>query len=136
MNKPAIQGTWMIAFGKDFGGMCQGDDKTGQKGPNTMFVMNPANIPNIPKNQAVTYVNVVINHCPPKEVPNCIRITADSNLINYPGELTTRTVDITMSKLYWNSSLSMQKAKYMCLDIKFVYLSAPLDRYKYMCIPI
>ncbi len=32
--------------------------------------------------------------------------------------------------------LSTQKAKYMCLDIKFFYLSVPLNQYKYMCIPL
>jgi hypothetical protein len=44
--------------------------------------------------------------------------------------------DIKMSKLHWNSMLSTQKAKYMCLDLKNVYLSAPLDQYKYMRIPL
>ncbi len=101
-----------------------------------MFVMNPANIPNIPTNQTVTYANVVVNHPPPKEDPNQIRITVGGNLINYPGELTTRTADITTSKLHWNSVLSMQNAKYMCLEIKIFYLLAPLNRYKYMRIQI
>jgi hypothetical protein len=32
MKDPATQETWMTAFGKDFGGMCQGNDKTGKKG--------------------------------------------------------------------------------------------------------
>ncbi len=50
MNNPATQETWVTAFGKDFGSMFQGDDKTGQKGTNAMFIMNPAGIPNIPKN--------------------------------------------------------------------------------------
>jgi hypothetical protein len=36
----------------------------------------------------------------------------------------------------WNSVLSTEGAKYMCLDIKNFYLSAPLDRYKYMKIPL
>jgi hypothetical protein len=40
------------------------------------------------------------------------------------------------SKLYWNSVLSTRQAKYMCLDLKNFYLSAPLDRYEYMRIPI
>jgi hypothetical protein len=30
----------MTAFGKDFGGMSQGDNKTGQVGTNAMFVMD------------------------------------------------------------------------------------------------
>ena len=30
MNDPHTAEVWMTAFGKDFGGMSQGDDKTGQ----------------------------------------------------------------------------------------------------------
>ncbi len=40
MNDPATAKVWQTAFGKEFGGMAQGDKKTGQKGTNTMFVMN------------------------------------------------------------------------------------------------
>jgi hypothetical protein len=101
-----------------------------------MFVMDPTDIPNIPADRTVTYANVVVDYRPQKEDPNRIRITAGGNLINYPGELTTRTADITTSKLHWNSVLSTQKAKYMCLDLKNFYLSAPLDRYEYMRIPL
>jgi hypothetical protein len=39
MNDPATAEMWQTAFGKDFGGMLQGNNKTGQKGMNTMFVM-------------------------------------------------------------------------------------------------
>ena len=39
MNSPATMETWHTAFGKDFGGMAQGDNKTGQKGTNAIFVM-------------------------------------------------------------------------------------------------
>jgi hypothetical protein len=31
MHDPAIAETWQTAFEKDFGGMAQGDNKTGQK---------------------------------------------------------------------------------------------------------
>jgi hypothetical protein len=40
----------MTAFRKDFGGMSQGDDKTGTKGTDAMFIINPKDVPNIPKN--------------------------------------------------------------------------------------
>jgi hypothetical protein len=60
LNNPATQETWMTAFGKDFGRMYQGDNKTGQKGTDDMFVMTPANIPNIPADQTVTYINMVV----------------------------------------------------------------------------
>ncbi len=135
MNNPATADTWMMAIGKDFGGMSQGDNKTGQPGTNAMFVMLPSNIPNIPKDRVVTYARVVVDHRPQKADPNRIQITAGGNLISYPGELTTRTADITTAKLLWNSVLSMPGAKYMCLDIKNFYLSASLNQFKYMQIP-
>ena len=100
-----------------------------------MFVMSPQDIPNIPKDCVVTYARVVVNHRPQKTDPNCIRITAGGNLINYPGKLTTRTADITTSKLHWNSIFSTPGTKYMCLNKNNFYLLAPLDRYKYMRIP-
>jgi hypothetical protein len=136
MKDPITQETWMMAFGKDFGGMSQGDNKTGQVGTNAMFIMDQKDIPNIPVDRTVTYANVVVDYRPQKEDPHCIRIMAGGNLIKYPGKLTTRTADITTSKLHWNSVLSTQKAKYMCLDLNFFYLSVPLDRYEYMRIPL
>ncbi len=39
MNDPATAEVWQTAFGIDFGGMAQGDRKTGQKGTNSVFVM-------------------------------------------------------------------------------------------------
>jgi hypothetical protein len=46
------------------------------------------------------------------------------------------TADLTTSKLMWNIVLSTDGAKYMCLDIKNFYLSAPLDWLEYMKMPI
>ncbi len=36
MNDPATAEVWQTAFGKDFGGMAQGDLKTGQKGTDSV----------------------------------------------------------------------------------------------------
>jgi hypothetical protein len=123
MNDPATAEVWMMAFGKDFGGMSQGDNKMGQKGTNAMFIMLPSDVPNIPKDRVITYARVVIDHHPQKADPNRIRITAGGNLINYPGKLTTRMADIMTAKLLWNSLLSMPRTKYMTLNIKnFTFL--------------
>ncbi len=127
MKDPATQDTWMTAFGKDFGGMNQRDNKTGQVGTNAMFVMDPKDIPNIPADRTVTYANVVVDFRPQKEDPHRMRVMAGGNLINYPGELTMQMAGITMSKLHWNSMLSTQKEKYMSLNLKKFYLSASLD---------
>ncbi len=39
MHNPDTLEVWQIAFGKDFRGMAQGFNKTGQKGLNSIFVM-------------------------------------------------------------------------------------------------
>ncbi len=84
----------------------------------------------------VTYARMVVDFCPQKADPHHIRITVGGNLINYPGELSTWTVDLATSKLMWNSVLSTEGGRYMCLDIENFYLTAPLDCYEYMKIPL
>jgi hypothetical protein len=117
--------------------MAQGNKKTGQKGTKSIFVMTHNVIEKIPKNETVTYAHVVVDFHPQKVDPHCIRIMARGNLINYPGELSMQTADLTTSKLMWTSILSTADAKYMCLlDIKNFYLAAPLDRFEYMKMPI
>ncbi len=44
MNDPTTAEGWQTAFGKDFGGMAQGDNRTGQKGMDAMFVMTHEDI--------------------------------------------------------------------------------------------
>ncbi len=54
----------MTAFGKEFGGMAQGDNKTGQRGTNLIFVMNHIEIALIPGDRVVTYAGIVVDHRP------------------------------------------------------------------------
>ena len=54
MNDPVTAETWQTAFGKDFGGMCQGDNKTGTVGTNAMFVMTLEDVNNMPPRQIRT----------------------------------------------------------------------------------
>ena len=78
-----------------------------------------------------TYARIVVVHRPQKEDPTQIRIAVGGNLITYKGSMATRTADLTTSKLLWNSVLSTEGAKYMCIDIKNFYLMAALDYYEY-----
>ncbi len=133
MNNPTTAEMWQTAFGKDFSGMAQGEDrKTGQKGTNSIFVMTYNEISHIPKSQTVTYAHIVVDYCPQKADPHQICIIAGGNLINYPSELSTRTANLITSKIMWISILSTKDAKYLCLNIKNFYLSTLLDQYKYM----
>jgi hypothetical protein len=78
----------------------------------------------------------VIDYRPQKEDPNCTQITVGGNLIKYKGDVSTRTADLTTLKMLWNSVLSTDGAKYMCFDIKNFYLTAALNYFEYMKMPI
>ena len=116
--------------------MAQGDNKTGQKGTNAIFVTNYDDITKILKaGKKFTYANLMVDHRPQKEDPNRIRITAGGNLIDNTRELSVPTANIDTAKLHWNSVVSTALAKYMCINIKSFYLSAALEYYEYMKIP-
>eukprot|EP00970_Alexandrium_tamarense_P017799 scaffold11398_cov137-Alexandrium_tamarense.AAC.1 len=136
MKDPATAEIWTKAFGKEIGSLAQGDDLTGTKGTDTIVFLDRIGIKNIPKDRVITYARIVVDYRPQKEDPNRVRITAGGNLINYPGELTTRTADLTTAKLMWNSVISTDNARYACYDVKNFYLGTPLDRYEYMRIPL
>jgi hypothetical protein len=137
MQDPVTAEVWQTAFGKDFGGMAQGNNKMGQKGTNAMFVMTHDEIAHAyQENKFFTFANPVMEYCPQKDDPNQIRIKAMGNLITYNGDLSVRTADINMAKLHWNSVMSTPDAKYMCLDIKKIYHTAALEYYKYMKMPL
>jgi hypothetical protein len=100
MNDPETAKVWQTAFGKDFGRMAQGDNKTGQKGTNSVFVMTHNELA-IAKaaGHKWTYARIVVNYRPQKEDPNRIRIAVGGNLITYRGNTSTWTADLTTSKL-------------------------------------
>ena len=52
------------------------------------------------------------------------------NLLDYPGELTTQTANLTTTKVMWNSVISTPDARYMCADVKKFYLCTPLEQYE------
>jgi hypothetical protein len=136
MNNPETAEVWQTAFGKDFGGMAQGNDKTGQKGMNSIFVMTHKEIATAKKEGKMWMcARIVIDYRPPKKDPNRVGITVGSNLIKYKGDVLMRTTDLTTSKMLWNSVLSTDRAQYMCLDIKKFYLTMALDYFEYMKMP-
>jgi hypothetical protein len=67
MNDPETAETWQTAFEKDFGVMAQGDNKTGQKGTNAIFVMTHDEIAQVVwAGKKFTYANPVVDHQPQK----------------------------------------------------------------------
>ena len=73
---PATQAVWTTAFGKEWGNLTQGDNKTRTKGTDSLIVLNHEEIRNIPTDRTVTYANIVVDCRPQKEDPNRVCITA------------------------------------------------------------
>eukprot|EP00978_Attheya_sp_CCMP212_P042514 scaffold260353_cov22-Attheya_sp.AAC.2 len=59
-----------MAFGKEWGGLAQGDNKTGAKGTGTFNLLRPDQVKDIPKYRTVTYANIVVDYRAQKEDPN------------------------------------------------------------------
>ncbi len=102
-----------------------------------MYVMTHKDIRRVLEmKKKFTYGNPVVDYRPQKEDPHRIRITAGGNLITYESSPSVRTADLDTAKLHWNSVVSTVGAKYMCLDIKNFYLTAKLDSFEYMQMPL
>ena len=114
----------------ELGRLAQGYRDT--PGTNTICFITDDMIQNITVDRTITYTRVVVDYRPHKEDPNQVRINVGVNMMDYPKELTTRTSDITTTKIMWNSILSTPGAKYMCTDIKNMYLATPMECFKYM----
>jgi hypothetical protein len=69
MNNSVTTDTWQTAFGKDFGSMCQGDNKTRAKGTNAIFVMKSDKVDHMPAARLATYANIVVNYLPQRDDP-------------------------------------------------------------------
>ena len=134
IEDPLLRDTWSKAMCKELGRLCQGFGET--EGTDTMRFLDLEGIKNIPKDRVVTYARIVVDYRPQKKDPNRVRITAGGNLIQYPGELTTRTADLRTSKIMWNSTISTRGARYMTADAGNFYLATPMERKEYLRIPI
>jgi hypothetical protein len=89
----------------------------------------------VPKGKIVTYGRFIVDIRPNKSEVHRVCLTVGGNLVQYPGDVSTRSADLTTSKCLWNSTISTDGAKYMCLDVKNFHLGTPMDTFEYMRIP-
>jgi hypothetical protein len=122
-NKAAANDFWSLAQG--VGGRIEGSNTI-------LFIPRQA----VTKGEIVTYGRFVVDIRPNKTETHRFRLTVVGNLIQYPGDVSTRSADLTTSKCLWNSAISTEVTKYMCLDVKNFYLGTPMDSFEYMIIPI
>ena len=131
---PKYKPIWTRSFSNELGRLAQGVGGR-VEGTNTMFFIPKNKVPQ-DRFKDVTYGRIVVDYRPQKEEPHRTRLTVGGNLINYPGDVSTPTADITTAKLLINSTISTPGARYMCCDVKNFYLGTPLTRYEYIKIPL
>ena len=128
---PETKPAWTISSANEFGRLSQGIRDI--PGTNTIFFINQNDVPH---GRTCTYLRFVCLIRPQKEETNRTRITVGGNLIDYPGDKSTRTAGLTTVKCLINSIISKPKAKALALDLKNYYLNTDLDRSEYAKIHI
>jgi hypothetical protein len=80
----------------------------------------------VPADRKVTYGRIVATIRPQKSETHRVRLTVGGNLIDYPGNVSTPTADMTTAKILFNSVISTPDARFMCTDVKDFYLNTPM----------
>ena len=123
ITSPKLRPVWIKYFVNVILRIAQGvNDRV--EGTGTMiFILHD----NITENRRkyVTYGRIVVDYHPQKDDPHHTRITVGRNLIKHPEEVSTITTDLTTSKLLFNTTTSTSEARFMCCDIKNIYLGNP-----------
>ena len=90
----------------------------------------------LPKHKKATYLRVISNYRLSKADPYRVRWTVGGNKIEYTGNTSTPTADLTTAKLVFNSVVSTPNAEFATVDISDFYLFTDMDESEYMWIPI
>ena len=130
MKNPKYRQLYATSYSKELGCLAQGIPGK-VEGTNTIYFIDKAEIP-AERWKDVTYGRVVVAYRPKKSDPYQDQFTVGGNLIAYPGDCGTPTVDLLTVKLLLNSIISTLGANFMTIDIKDFYLNTPMARYEYM----
>jgi hypothetical protein len=134
LKSPKHCKAWTTSFANELGWLAQGVGGR-QQGTNTVYYIRHDQVPE-DRRKDVTYGRICVDYRPQKEEPNRTRLTVGGNLIDYPGDVSTPTADTTTAKMVINSTISTPNAKFMRADIKDFYLGTPMERFKYMRLPL
>ncbi len=129
---PQVRKRWSNAMCNELGRLAQGYKNQVQFTNCIHFIA----FSDIPPDKLPTYARIVAELRPQKEDPYRIRITAGGNLVFYPWDKSQPTADLPTVKLHINSTISTPGAKYMCLDIKNMYLQSTMPKPEYLGIPV
>jgi hypothetical protein len=129
LHDPKHKAIWSKAGANEFGRLAQG---VGRRidGTNTIFFIHKHEIPQ-DRLRDVTYIKFVSSIRMEKEDPHRIRATLGGNLIHYPDDVGTPTANLLLIKIFLNSIISTDVAKFATADLSNFYLMVPLKRPEY-----
>jgi hypothetical protein len=122
MKHPTYKDMWTKSFGTE---ICRLATMT-----ETIFFIKKSNIPEDRKKDE-TYARIVCVFHDGKKDKYRTHITMGRNLVNYPGDCGTPTVNLLTVKLLLNSIISTPNAKFMTLNLKNFYLMTPMKQCEY-----
>jgi hypothetical protein len=93
---------WNEAAANEFGQLAQGVGNHIDSS-NTIFCIQRQAVP---KGKIVTYGRFIVDIRPNKSEVKRVRLTVGGNLIQYQGDVSARSADLTTSKCLWNSTIS------------------------------
>jgi hypothetical protein len=132
LKDPRHRLIWSKSSANEFGRLTQGIRDI--PGTDTFHLI--AYSQQVPKGRITTYARFCCNIRPPKAEQEHKRITVGRDRIDYDGDVSTQTADLTTSKCLWNIVLSKRKqgsnARYACFDISNFYLNTPMEKPEYM----
>ncbi len=86
----------------------------------------------VPAHKRPTYRCICCSYQPQKEEKHCVRLTVGGNWMDYSGNKSTLTADLTMAKLLINSTISTPGAMFFGIDLANFYLTTPIPNPQYM----
>ena len=118
---------WERSFSNEIGRLFQGIRNL--KGTNTCFFISKSQVPS---DKRPTYGRIVCNFRPQKEEQHRTRLTVGGDQIDYPGNKSTPTADLTTVKLLLNSTISTPGAVFLGMDLANFYLNTTMPNPEYM----
>ena len=134
LAKCSIGPRWLLGMCKELGRLFQGFTNTqldhSVQGTNTChFIRGPEEIP---AGKKATYIKIVAELRPQKADPYRVRCTVGGNLIDFPGDKSTKVAELVTLKCLANNVVSTPGARAACIDLKDFYLNNDLPNHEYV----
>jgi Reverse transcriptase (RNA-dependent DNA polymerase) len=133
ITDPLTIAGWQRSAANQFGRLAQGVGGGRVTGTDTIRFIKKSEIP---ADRKPMYPRFVCELKPHKVEKNRTRLTLGGNLIDYPGDVSTRTADMDTIKIVLNSTVSTPGAKFCSMDITNFYLNTKMERPEFVRIPI